>query len=99
MITVNGIYNDIDESTYYADIDKYRFYFSSPVYRKKFIYKLGSYTEENSKKINLKYKTTIDSQELLMFTLYTTIEKRGFRVEIGEKILKETPLFQVKTIL
>ena len=99
MQTVNGIYNDINESTYYADIDKYRFYFSSPVYRKKFIFKLGNFIDENSQKINLKYKTNIDSQELLMFTLYSIIEKRGFRVEIGDKVIKETPLFQVKTIL
>ena len=41
----------------------------------------------------------IDSQELLTFLLYTSIEKRGFRVEYGEKVLKETPLFQVKTII
>lgn len=99
MQTINGIYNNINESTYFADVNNYRFYFSSPVYRKKFIFKLGSYIEENSNKLNLKFKTMIDSAELLTFALYTSIEKRGFRVEYGEKVLKETPLFQIKTII
>ena len=99
MITINGIYNDIMESTYYSDQGKYRFYFSSPVYRQKFESRLESYCEIESKKLELKYHTPINFDELLMFNLYQNIEKRGFRVEVDSEVLKESPLFQLKSII
>ena len=99
MKTINGIYNDIMESDYYSDQGKYRFYFSSPVYRDKFESRLENYCEIESKKLELKYHTCINFDELLMFNLYQSIEKRGFRVEVDSIVLKESPLFQMNSIL
>ena len=99
MITINGIYNDIMESTYYSVQGKYKFYFSSPIYRQKFESRLKMYCDTEGKKLELKYHTPIDFDELLMFNLYEKIEKRGFRVEVDSAVLRESPLFQVNSIL
>lgn len=99
MKTINGIYNDIMESDYYSDQGKYRFYFSSQVYKQKFESRLHTYIENESKKLELKYQTNVNFDELLTFKLYQYIEKRGFRVEVDSKVLKESPLFQLNSII
>lgn len=97
MRTINGIYNDINESEYVVRFRDYDFYFSSQVYAKKFQERINDYIKEESKKLELKYKSEIDSDILLMFTLYKLIEKRGFKVVCDSgRILENIPLFKVE---
>lgn len=100
MITVNGIYNDIMESTYHVDItndDKeYKFYFSSQSYANKFSERYSDFINVENKKLELKYKALIKADLIFIFNLYQLIEKRGFRVEVDSKILKESPLFNLE---
>lgn len=99
MVTVNGIFNDIDESTYFSEVDNYKFYFSSLSYKNKFETRLAEYITTEEKKLELKFNTKIDAKLLLMFDLYRKLEKRGFRVENNSKVLKESPLFNLELII
>lgn len=99
MVTVNGIFNDIDESTYFSEVDNYKFYFSSLSYKNKFEARLAEYITTEEKKLELKFNTKIDAKLLLMFDLYKKLEKRGFRVENNSKVLKESPLFNLELII
>lgn len=99
MVTVNGIFNDIDESTYFSEVDNYKFYFSSLSYKNKFETRLAEYITTEEKKLELKFNTKIDAKLLLMFDLYRKLEKRGFRVENNSKVLKESPLFNLEIII
>lgn len=100
MVTVNGIYNNIDESTYYSDIvdnnKTYRFYFSSQSYVKKFEERINEYIITESQKLNLKYNSKIEASIMLIFNFYSKLETRGFRVQVDEKVLKESPLFNLE---
>lgn len=99
MVTVNGIFNDIDESTYFSEVDNYKFYFSSLSYKNKFETRLAEYITTEEKKLELKFNTKINAKLLLMFDLYRKLEKRGFRVENNSKVLKESPLFNLEIII
>lgn len=99
MVTVNGIFNDIDESTYFSEVDNYKFYFSSLSYKNKFETRLAEYITTEEKKLELKFNTKINAKLLLMFDLYRKLEKRGFRVENNSKVLKESPLFNLELII
>lgn len=91
MKTARGIYLDINESDYYYDLSigslSLRFYFSSEVYRKKFIERLPFYlTKMKVKTLGYDYNTKdskfYDSlQAVWSKQFYKTIEKRGFKVE------------------
>lgn len=87
------------ESDYVSVIGNYKFYFSSDVYRYKFEERIEEYCTNESKKLELKLNCNIDFTELLIFNLYQHIEKRGFRVEIRDKVLKQPPLFQVVSVI
>ena len=99
MLTVNGIYTDIYESTYYYDVDNIRFYFSSKVYCEKFAKRFNDYCINEGLKLDIRYNTNIDSKYLMLVKLYTMIEKRGFRIEIDGKKLENIPLFKVEYII
>ena len=80
MKTRKGIYLDLDESDYKYRVGEYVFYFSSKLYRDKFIEKSSNYLNQELIKFKLKYKLTLSDSKIFLFTLYGKIEKRGFKV-------------------
>lgn len=99
MKTIRGIYIDIMESDYVAKIGCYSFYFSSDKYREKFENTIDEYCNNENKKLELKLAINIDFTELLIFQLYQSIEKRGFRVERDSKVMRKPPLFQIISVI
>lgn len=96
MKTVNGIYYDIKDSDYVYEYKNYRFYFTSEVYKRKFIERLNDEVNIESLKFYERYKIDADISEMIIIKLYQKIEKRGFRVEKDfedeySKILYEEP--------
>lgn len=99
MLTINGIYTDINESTYYVEVDEFKFYFSSNVYRDKFENRCESFCKEEQLKLELRYNAQIECKALMLFKLYSMIEKRGFRVEIDGIKLDDVPLFKIDYVI
>lgn len=81
MMTAKGIYLDLGDSTYFYKYEKYKFYFSSRVYREKFIKKVEGFIKQEKIKFEAKYNTIITDSIFFAFVLYSKIETRGFRVE------------------
>lgn len=99
MLTINGIYTDIYESTYNCKVDNMKFYFSSTVYRDKFLKRYESFLLEEQKKLELRYGCNIKCKSLMLIKLYTMIEKRGFRIEIDDKTIDNVPLFKIEYVI
>lgn len=77
---MKNVYNIIEESPFYLDIENYRFYFSSEFNRVRFENKYKEYIKEENNKINHRYNFNVNLSIPLLFSLYSRIEKRGFRV-------------------
>ena len=90
------IYNNIDESIYYYEYDKLKFYFSSQFYLNKFKKEYVNYLKDEEMKIRLKYKCDIYCDEIILLLLYKRIEKRGFRVLYNDKPIRENYYFDMK---
>ncbi len=89
------VYQNIDDSPYYLEIENFTFYFSSAFYQHNFKLKLPGYLREEEYKMRNRYKI-INSEffdllkEVLMISLYKKIEKRGFKVFKDNKIYNES---------
>lgn len=100
MLTINGIWTDINESTYNYEVDNLKFYFSSTVYRDKFANRYQEFCLEEAKKLELKYGCEIECKPLMLMKLYTMIEKRGFRIEVDNcKVISSIPLFKIEYVI
>lgn len=99
MLTINGIYTDINESTYDYQVDNLKFYFSSTVYRDKFATRYENFYKEEQNKLELKFNCKIECKELMLMKLYTMIEKRGFRIEVEDKVISSIPLFKIDYLI
>ena len=99
MLTINGIFTDIYESTYNYKVDNMVFYFTSTVYRDKFAARYENFWLEEQKKLEVKFGCNINCKPLMLMKLYTSIEKRGFRVEIDNKLVDSIPLFNIDYVI
>ena len=99
MLTINGIFTDINESTYNYKVDNMVFYFTSTVYRDKFAARYQNFWLEEQKKLEVKFGCNINCKPLMLMKLYTSIEKRGFRVEIDDKLVDSIPLFNIDYVI
>lgn len=93
--TRRGIYHNLLESRYAISNKEVAFFFSSRLYRDKF---LEGY-EENRKEMNDKLGRWVDGKPLNMNTLadvsyYQMIEKRGFRVTLNGVELSWLSVYQ-----
>ena len=73
-------YSTLDSEDYYFVFEDLKFYFSSLYNLNRFKEKLSSYLYEENSKINNRYKVKIDLTLYLMFALYQSIEKRGYKI-------------------
>lgn len=90
--TAKGIYHNLKESEYAISNLEVAFFFSSKVYRNKFM----SQYEENRKKYEEKMRKfcsmELNYNFLADLELYKLIEKRGFRVVIQNRTIDDTTL-------
>lgn len=89
MKSKRGIYYDLKESDYKANIDNFTFVFSSLFYLTLFKTNLEEYVKYENKRINNKIKKEIELKEVILLDLYKKIEKRGFLVYYKNKELKD----------
>lgn len=87
MISVRGIYNDINESVFYIDYLDFRFYFSSDLNRSRFKLKLKEEYTKLNKRLNNIYE--LDYTKLILLSVYKKVEKRGFRVYYNDMRISE----------
>lgn len=76
----NVIYYNIDESTYFVEIDNFRFYFSRVLYKDKFENNYLDNILRENQKISYRYNNECDFTIMLLFYLYKRIEKNGFYI-------------------
>lgn len=101
MRTARGIYLDIKESTIWYKVGKYKFYFSSNYYRRKFINSVENLIKVEKRKLELRFHIDILDEDFLLLYVYSKIETRGFYIyDIAKKVyienlpdLKLVPLF------
>lgn len=84
MRTRNGVYWDLDKSTYRSEVNGLVFVFSSELHKSKFDERL----KENRKTINdslsKRFNIKCDVSNLADVVLYRKIETRGFLIEEKE---------------
>lgn len=83
------IYNDISKSNYSFKYNDLTFYFSSLFYKEKFIKEHLKFIEDETMKLKIKFRCDINCDEMILLLLYKKIEKRGFRVLLLNKDLKD----------
>lgn len=98
MLTKRGIELNIKESKYIFVVDALMLYFSSNFNKERFISNYNTYLDEESIKLENKYKVNIDLKRLLIVSFYKKIEKRGFYiVDINSRQeIKEDTIFKLK---
>ena len=79
MKTRKGIYLDLKDSDYFYRVGDLKFYFSSILYRERFIRRYEEYAKTERRKVELKYGIYLP-EKLFYFNFYSKIETRGFRV-------------------
>ena len=90
MISVSGIYNNIDESTIRVELNDYILYFSSDLNRYRFTSKYDEYYKRINARLNRIYE--MDYLPLIVISLYKNIEKRGFRVYYKDRRIYDETL-------
>ena len=89
------IYYNISESEYKVDYQNFTFYFSSILYKRKFIRELKDYVNDESFKLKTKYQNYLEATEYLALSLYKKIEKRGFYVLYKGSSINENTSFRI----
>lgn len=94
MKTENGIYLNLDESTYIFKKCGLIFFFSSKFYLEKFKSNVENYVNNETLKLKNRYKGNINFNIYLSLAYYRKIEKRGYKVidELSKKQLKQESL-------
>lgn len=82
------VYQNIEESHYYFNVGDITFYFSSSFNRERFKNRYLEYITNEERKIINKYHITLDIKIYLLIAFYTSIEHRGFLVEVDKQKLK-----------
>lgn len=83
MKTKNGIYNDLNESTYKMELLGVTFYFSSEFYLNKFKNNVMQFINQEKEKLFTRYSVNLFMDGINLFfaiSYYRKIEKRGIRI-------------------
>lgn len=75
----NVCYNLV-KSLYKTNYKHYTFYFSSEFNKQRFDTQIQTFIENETLKLNAKYRTTFNAEIVISLYLYRLIEKRGFYV-------------------
>lgn len=75
----NVCYN-LAKSVYQTTFKQYTFYFSSEFNKQRFDTQIQTFIENETLKLNAKYRTTFNAEIVISLYFYRVIEKRGFYV-------------------
>lgn len=94
MITENGIYLNLDESTYILKKHGLILFFSSKFYLEKFTENIDNFIKSETLKLQNKYKINVNFEIFLTISYYKKVEKRGFKIidEISKKEVRQASL-------
>lgn len=87
MKTRRGIYWNLSESNISYQAEGLTFYFSSNFNKMRFEKDYRNYIITESNKLFNKYRVPFNFELFLLLAKYRSIEKRGFRVEIGNQAI------------
>lgn len=87
MKTRRGIYWNLSESNITYQAEGLTFYFSSTFNKMRFEKDYRNYIITESNKLFNKYRVPFNFELFLLLAKYRSIEKRGFRVEIGNQTI------------
>lgn len=96
--TRKGVYLDLEETSYKYRVGEYTFYFSSELYRDKFVRTYKSFMFYEALKFKNKYKMEVADTTFFLFTLYGKIEKRGYKITKNNpsgrpvRVIKDYPI-------
>ena len=99
MRTVKGVYLDLKDSDYIVEYNKITMYFSSQFYQNKFNNEIKEFIKTETLKLKNKYNIKADLTPYLILSLYTKIEKRGFRVLYKNRELRYNEIIVITNIL
>lgn len=86
-MTKGGIERDLPRSPYTHKLNNLTFYFSSKIYKEKFITALANYTHDFRLMLEKKLSVSvIGCEDIASILLYKRTEKRGFYVTYSEQI-------------
>lgn len=81
MKTRHGIFYNLHESSYVAQLGRHKYYFSSQSHLDKFIERYPLFRKEFENKLKDRYGIRIDFSLLTQLIFYKKIETRGFLVK------------------
>lgn len=80
MITKNGVYYDLENSSYRCKVNGLTFVFSSKLHLDKFKSKMKENREKINKSLSNRFNILVDVEQLADVVLYRKIETRGFLI-------------------
>lgn len=83
MKTERGIYYNLKESEYIYKCNEFIFYFSSELYKNKYVETVERFVSVETAKLEIKYHCKIFIRSMLLVAYYKLIEKRGFYVLVN----------------
>lgn len=89
----NVCYNLV-KSDYQTNYKQYTFHFSSDFNKQRFDTQIQKFVENETLKLNAKYRTTFNADIVIALYLYRLIEKRGFYI-IGNNGLPISKNYEV----
>ena len=96
MKSARGIYYDLKESDYVAELningEEIKLFFSSNFIKTRFLEKVGNFIHNENIRITVMYRIDVDATKLLILSFYKRLEKRGFRVLINDKEIIDSNL-------
>lgn len=87
-MTKNGIELNLNKSNYKLIKEGFTFYFSSKFYLEKFKNNVDEFLENESRKVETKYKVDINLINYFIVAFYKRIEKRGFLIKYNNMLIK-----------
>ena len=101
MQTKRGIELNIKESKYACVYNGIKFYFSSELYKNKFLANVETFIKIEELKLQNKYRLKLDIKEYLAIVYYKQIEKRGFYIYdmFGNIYYEKPPKFIIKSYI
>ena len=79
-MTRRGIYKNLIDSNYTYKVENIIFYFSSPVYLRKFVTKKEEFIFNINTSLSNRFGFSISNRMIGLIKLYSNIEKRGFLI-------------------
>ena len=96
----NGVYHNIDDSTYFHIIDDMVYYFVSENNRDRFVERYKTNRTKISTSLSNRFKVRFSANALSDLRTYLEIEKKGFYVlKGGERLCSENLEYDIQLLI